>query len=62
MTMGDDNKAMAEGTIKAMQDYLDCYDGSKLKGTVVAPGIYEKGAVTGTKYLTVAYKLGLKVK
>jgi len=62
MTMGDDNKAMAEGTIKAMQGFLDCYDGSKLKGMVVAPGIYEKGAINGTKYLTAAYKLGLKVK
>jgi len=62
MTMGDENKAMAEGTIKAMQGFLDCYDGSKLKGTVVAPGIYEKGAIKGTKYLTAAYKLGQKVK
>ena len=29
---------------------------------VAAPGIYEKGAIKGTKYLTQAYKLGLKVK
>ena len=27
-----------------------------------APGIYEKGAIKGTKYLAQAYKLGLKVK
>jgi multimeric flavodoxin WrbA len=62
MTMEDDNKAMAEGTIKAMQGFLDCYGGSKLKGVLVAPGIYEKGAIKGTKYMSAAYKLGLKVK
>ena len=29
---------------------------------VYAPGIYEKGAIKGTKYLVPAYSLGLKVK
>jgi multimeric flavodoxin WrbA len=62
MTMGDENKAMSEGTVKAMQGFLDCYGGSKLKGVLVAPGIYEKGAIKGTKYMSAAYKLGLKVK
>ena len=62
MTMGDENKAMAEGTIKAMQGFLDCYEGSKLKGTLVAPGIYEKGAIKGTKFVDQAYALGKKVK
>ena len=27
-----------------------------------SPGIYEKGAIKGTKYLVQVYKLGLKVK
>jgi len=62
MTMGDENKAMSEGTIKAMQGFLDCYEGSKLKGVLVAPGFYEKGAIKGTKYMAAAYKLGQKVK
>ena len=46
----------------ALDGFLDCYEGSKLKGKVLAPGLYEKGAVKGTKYLTQAYNLGLKVK
>ena len=29
---------------------------------VAAPGIFEKRAIKGTKYLAQAYKLGLKVK
>ena len=62
MTMAEEDKAMAEGTVKAMQGFLDCYEGSKLKGMVVASGVYEKGAIKGTKYMAAAYKLGLKVK
>ncbi|MGN0853036.1 MAG: flavodoxin family protein [Kiritimatiellia bacterium] len=61
MTMADDDKAMAEGTIKAMQGFLDCYEGSALKGVLVAPGVYEKGAIKGTAHVAAAYKLGLEV-
>ena len=62
LAQGDENPDTFAGTIKSLDGFLDCYDGSKLKGKVLAPGIYEKGAIKGTKYLTQAYKLGLKVK
>jgi hypothetical protein len=29
---------------------------------VAAPGFYEKGTIKDSKYITQAYKLGLKVK
>ena len=62
LAQGDENSDTFAGTIKSLDGFLDCYDGSKLKGKVLAPGIYEKGAIKGTKYLSQAYKLGLKVK
>lgn len=62
MTMADTNRTMFEGTVKAMQGFLDCYEGSTLRGQVCASGVYEKGAIKGTKYLDQAYRLGLKVK
>ena len=62
LAQGDETPDTFAGTIKSLDGFLDCYDGSKLKGKVLAPGLYEKGAVKGTKYLTQAYKLGLKVK
>ena len=62
MTMAEEDAAMAEGTVKAMQGFLDCYEGSTLKGTLVAHGVYEKGAIKGTKFLEKAHKMGLKVK
>ena len=62
LAQADENKDTFGGTIKSLDGFLDCYEGSKLKGTVAAPGIYEKGAIKGTKYLAQAYKLGLRVK
>ena len=62
LAQADENKDTFAGTIKSLDGFLDCYEGSKLKGMVAAPGIYEKGAIKGTKYLAQAYKLGLKVK
>lgn len=62
MTMAEEDAAMAEGTAKAMQGFLDCYEGSKLKGTIVATGVYEKGAIKDTNFLDKAYKMGFKVK
>ncbi|MCQ2368178.1 MAG: flavodoxin family protein, partial [Kiritimatiellae bacterium] len=62
MTMAEEDAAMAEGTAKAMQGFLDCYEGSTLKGTLVASGVYEKGAIKETDFLDQAYKMGLEVK
>lgn len=61
-TMAEDDPAMAEGTFKAMQGFLDCYEGSTLKGTLVATGVYEKGAIKETDFLDQAYKMGREVK
>ncbi len=60
-TLADEAKTAA-GTLQDMQGFLDCYDGSKLKGSLVAGGVYEKGAIKNTKFLEKAYKMGLKVK
>ena len=62
LVQADENKEMFAGTIKSLDGFLDCYEGSKLKGMVAAPGFYEKGSIKGSKYITQAYKLGLKVK
>ena len=62
LAQADENKDTFAGTIKSLDGFLDCYEGSKLTGMVAAPGIYEKGAIKGPKYLAQAYKLGLRVK
>lgn len=41
-----------------MVRYADCIEGAKEKGIVYGMGVYEKGAVRGTKAMTDAYELG----
>ena len=59
---GDYEEALAEITAGEKQSHWIWYVFPQLKGMVAAPGIYEKGAIKGAKYLAQAYKLGLKVK
>ena len=62
VVQADEDKQTLAGTIKSLDGFLDCYEGSKLKGMVAAPGFYEKGTIKGSKYVEQAYKLGKKVK
>lgn len=60
--MADTNRKMFDGPIAAMRGFLDCYEGSKEAGMVRADGVYELGAIDGTKFLTEAKKLGKRIK
>ena len=62
VVQADEDKETLAGTIKSLDGFLDCYEGSKLKGMVAAPGFYEKGTIKGSKYVEQACKLGKKVK
>ena len=37
LAQGDENKDTFAGTIKSLDGFLDCYEGSKFKGMVAAP-------------------------
>ena len=62
LTMADTNRKMFDGVLAAMRGFLACCEGSKECGMVCASGVYEKGTVKGTKFMSAARKLGLKVK
>ena len=62
LTMADTNRKMFDGPIAAMRGFLDCYEGSKEAGMVCADGVYELGAIDGTKFLAEAKKLGKRIK
>ena len=62
LTMADTNRKMFDGPIAAMRGFLDCYEGSKEAGMVCADGVYELGAIDGTKFLAEAKKLGRSVR
>ena len=62
LTMADTNRKMFDGPIAAMRGFLDCYEGSKEVGKVCADGVYELGAIDGTKFLAEAKALGQSVR
>ena len=62
LTMADTNRRMFDGSLAAMRGFLECCEGSKECGKVCASGVYEKGTVKGTKFMSAARKLGMKVK
>ena len=62
LTMAETNRKMFDGVLAAMRGFLACYEGSKECGMVCASGVYEKGTVKGTKFMSAARKLGMKVK
>ena len=62
LTMADTDRAKFDGPIAALRGFLDCYEGSKEAGMVCADGVYELGAIEGTKFLTEAKKLGKRIK
>ena len=50
-----------EGTVKAMQGWLDCYPGTRLAGTVFAGGVDNVGDIAGHKALQEAYHAGKSI-
>ena len=45
-----------------MRGFLDCYEGSEECGMVCADGVYERGAIDGSKFLAEAKALGQSAK
>lgn len=52
-----------ENFVKApIRDFVDCFEGAKLKGFLKAGGVYETGAVLKTKSTKQAFDLGKKIR
>lgn len=57
-TAADDGAEVVEGTVKATQGWVDCFEKAALKGVVFAGGVTAKGDISGHKALAEAYKMG----
>ena len=60
-TMADEEKASADTTLACFRGYADCVAGAVEKGTLVASGVYEPGAVRSTPAMAQAYEMGRNV-
>lgn len=54
----EDEETTVEGTIKATQGWVDCFEEATLVKTIFAGGVDKIGDINGHKALSEAYELG----
>ena len=60
-TAAEDGADTVEGTVKAVQGWVDCFDRCELAGTVFAGGVNGVGDIAGHPALEKAYQMGKEV-
>ena len=60
-TAAENEKGTAEGSIKAIQGWVDCFPRCELKETVFAGGVNDIGDIKGHPALEEAYQIGMEV-
>ena len=61
MTAADDEDAAFDTALACFRGFAVCLKGSKEKGIIRGGGVYEAGAVKGTKHMSAAYEMGRNV-
>ena len=60
-TAAEDGEETVEGTVKAVQGWVDCFERCELAGTVFAGGVNGIGDIAGHPALEEAYQMGKEV-
>ena len=60
-TAAEDESETVEGTVKAVQGWVDCFDSCELAGTVFAGGVTDAGEIAGHPALEKAYQMGKEI-
>ena len=60
-TAAEDGEGTVEGTVKAVQGWVDCFERCELAGTVFAGGVNGVGDIVGHPALEEAYQMGKEV-
>ncbi len=60
-TAAENEKETVEGSIKAIQGWVDCFPRCELKKTVFAGGVNDIGDIKGHPALEEAYQIGMEV-
>ena len=53
--------ASFDNVLAAVQGYMDCFDGARIAGSVLATEVYEQEAVKSTKFMQEAFDLGKSI-
>ncbi len=57
-TAAENNEEAVEGTVKAVQGWVDCFERAQMKSVVFAGGVTAKGDIEGHSALEKAYQAG----
>ena len=60
-TAAEDEPETVEGTVKAVQGWVDCFDRCELAGTVFAGGVTDVGEIAGHPALEKAHQMGKEI-
>lgn len=60
-TAAEDEETAVDGSIKAIQGWVDCFEKARFVKTVFAGGVDEKGEIEGHPALQSAYELGKSI-
>ena len=60
-TAAEDEPETVEGTVKAVQGWVDCFDRCELAGTVFAGGVTNVGEIAGHPALEKAHQMGKEI-
>ncbi len=60
-TCADEEKQSIETTLACFRGYADCVEGAKEMGVIYGTGVYEKGKILNTPYMTESYEMGKNV-
>lgn len=60
-TAAEDEAETVEGTVKAVQGWVDCFDRCELAGTVFAGGVTDVGEISGHPALEKAHQMGKEI-
>lgn len=61
VTAADENQQALERTIEGFRGFTDCLDNAKEKGVIYGTGIWQKGDVLGSEWMTHAYEMGKNI-
>lgn len=60
-TAAEDGEETVEGTVKAVQGWVDCFERCELAGTVFAGGVNDVGDIAGHPALEKAHQMGKEI-
>ncbi|MCD8309263.1 MAG: flavodoxin family protein [Clostridia bacterium] len=60
-TAAEDEEHTLDGTITAVQGFIDCFEGTSLRGVLRGTGVTEKGEINNTACPAAAYEMGKNI-